>query len=145
MVDPSCSVLFRNGLPDREIQFAKIACVKGPTHGQNDFMILKEVRQLAAGGPNLSNVGFQFDQFLFDGFELLVCEVVKMGRVRLVVTKNLSGHVNGGKVVPDGDFLFVLGIPEDGPRVRGQPRCGSSSAPSSRSSPCARCIFAGSA
>ena len=52
-------------------------------------MILKEVGQLTASRPNLSNVGFQLNQFLLHGLELFVAQIVELGGIRFVVAENL--------------------------------------------------------
>jgi hypothetical protein len=110
-------VIIRDGFADGKTQFAKVVGVKRPAHRENDFMVLKEIRQLAAGRPHLSDVGLELNQFLLDGSEFIVRQIVEMRRVGLVVAQNLRGHVNGREVIPHGDFSFVFRIPKNRPGV----------------------------
>ena len=118
MVDPSGGVFFRNGLTDGEAQFSEVVGIQRPAHGQDDFMILEKIRQLSAGGPDLSNVGFQLDQFFLDGRELLIGQIVELRWVGFVVIENLRGHVNRREIIPNGNFPLVFRIPEDRPGIR---------------------------
>jgi len=52
--------------------------IQGPAHGQHDFVILKQVGKFTAGRPEFADVGFEFEQFLLDGFELRVGKIVKL-------------------------------------------------------------------
>ena len=101
VINPSGGVFFRNGLADRKMQLVQLIGHQGPAHGRYNFMILKKICEFAAGGPHLPDVGLQFDQFFSDCGKLLVGQIVELRRVGFVVTKNLRGHIDGGKIVPN--------------------------------------------
>jgi len=106
-----------NGLADWEIQFSEIVGVQRPAHGQDDFMVLEKIGQLAAGGPQLSDVGFQLNQFFRTAAS---CSSVRcrVARDPVYRNENLRAHVNGRKIIPDGDFSLVFRVPENRPGIR---------------------------
>ena len=78
---------------DREIGLAKLVGHERPAHGGDDFVIFKKVGEFAAGGPEFADIGLESEEFLFDGSELVVGEIVELRGIGLVVAENLRGHI----------------------------------------------------
>ena len=86
-----------------------------PAHGRDDLVILKQVGQLAAGGPKLADIRFQRDQLLLHLLQLRIVEVVDGRRVSLAEAEHLGRHVHGGEVVPERQLVGILRIPKFSP------------------------------
>src|SRR5262249_36438338 len=61
VIDPAGGVFFWNDFADGKIQFAKLYGVEWPAHGQNDFVVLKEVGEFSAGGPVFADIGLELE------------------------------------------------------------------------------------
>jgi hypothetical protein len=93
VIDPAGGVFLGDGLGDGKVGLAELVGHKWPAHGSNDFVILKEIGELAAGGPEFADVGFQSKELLFDCCELLVREIVELRGIGLVVAEHLRSHI----------------------------------------------------
>jgi len=118
VVDPSSGIFFWDGLADGEIQLRRSLVFSGQPMARTTSWFWKRLVS-SPRWPRSFECGLEFDQFFSDGGELIVRQIVKLRRVRLVEAEDLSSEVDGGKIIPDGDFAFVFRIPKNRPRIRG--------------------------